>query len=1197
MKKLFTILWILFTTCMAAFCTADEIFVNLNPDQQYAIMWSELQFDVSTSGSVTQDSTFTVILPSDLKFLHASIPPRNALQVQLGDQPYWLVESWAEFQVVVTAREISQEFDELVVVWKLTQWDSGLATWLVTPIADIQVEKTMTSQSPKIEWDLVSFDIVIKNIWSKLAENVKVVDVWPDNILTFSNYWTLNWTQIVPYIYNGVSNQYEFEIWDIEAGEEMILTVDGTLNSWINIGTQFVNTAFAIMWWDQYSTWNDTSNYTGSVSGYPNIYITGQKLSVDPSINWDSMNFSITYGNNGQEMINTGKIVIYLPEIMNQNNISVSLEWWEYEWYMYSREIIDLAVGAQNTILISWEMMTSNPVWAEYMLNGRAYVIWQDELTWADNDVILTWVIRWFSSLDMSATIKNLTKPSFNVSDTQIQAISGDNSQISISITNNGNITQTWVLRVVYGNENRYFNDHIQLIPWKSAIFTVEKEIWPKNYQSMTPEIKFTYGDAQTISKTVTINEPLQCGDWFITQNEACDTASNEWLLQWQHCADDCMSIITDNIINTACIEYSSQRWNGELCDDAIIYIWDQNYACESLTSSSSTIPIDDDGNWSVTFSCSASNDQVASTIVIDCGNGTTWTWTNTNTFTHACNYRNTTYGYPFHATCTVNGETPTNPACEKDITAWYVVPDCGNGIIEAGEDCDLKWNYGQSVIIRNYLDYFQTIWAWKFANKWYSCKNCKIIDNGWNFVYEPAECLYTDTPISVMNNELVPYRWRLWIKDTQTVEDDYRCSAVASSDRSSTNSKTILKESSMKCHFAVYNGNHKQWDDPIMTFTEDCFNENFDEYDMYRYFDDYHKTSSDWASFNSVLSLTDGNTIDEFGEYKLVLEKVEYKYCNTNNGSREDGARFGAVCEVDFAVTRPYVMQISTLWASPVGTDATKFLDDYYDMKWNKLLTRTDLSSVIKTDGETYNVNTNMESKFKEFKNKYEKLAVNVDMNTRINGTTLRSIFGSNVTEIRKVPNQSIYFIKWDWDLVLEQEKIKTITSAFTIIVEWMDVVIKWNVSQYAMIVTEWQMSFVDGWSDSDRKYKNVSRCASGWQVVQWIYVALDWFKEIDSDDWLRNTDAEALRCPRWGLYVKWVLIWDDIENIMNSKRSQLNSWFNSAIMSDRAVNTKRRQLIIWWASVLIEYNPSLRKTLPPGAEIFTESLEVYRR
>jgi hypothetical protein len=97
------------------------------------------------------------------------------------------------------------------------------------------------------------------------------------------------------------------------------------------------------------------------------------------------------------------------------------------------------------------------------------------------------------------------------------------------------------------------------------------------------------------------------------------------------------------------------------------------------------------------------------------------------------------------------------------------------------------------------------------------------------------------------MNNEVLPYWWRLWIKDTQRVVDDDDYCGEHYQGKTSTNDITILKENSMICHFSVYNGIHNQNENPIMEFEEECFNENFDNYNIYKYFvDENHQTKPD---------------------------------------------------------------------------------------------------------------------------------------------------------------------------------------------------------------------------------------------------------------------------------------------------------------------------------------------------------------
>jgi hypothetical protein len=94
-----------------------------------------------------------------------------------------------------------------------------------------------------------------------------------------------------------------------------------------------------------------------------------------------------------------------------------------------------------------------------------------------------------------------------------------------------------------------------------------------------------------------------------------------------------------------------------------------------------------------------------------------------------------------------------------------------------------------------------------------------------------------------------------------------------------------------------------------------------------------------------------------------------------------------------------------------------------------------------------------------------------------------------------------------------------------------------------------------------------------------------------------LANTNLNNLRCNYGGLYVKGILIGQDVDNIVETKRSQLNHRFVVGWTSDAAKQAERRNEIFKGASVLIEYSPSLWNALPPGASEFTKALDVYKQ
>lgn len=117
--------------------------------------------------------------------------------------------------------------------------------------------------------------------------------------------------------------------------------------------------------------------------------------------------------------------------------------------------------------------------------------------------------------------------------------------------------------------------------------------------------------------------------------------------------------------------------------------------------------------------------------------------------------------------------------------------------------------------------------------------------------------------------------------------------------------------------------------------------------------------------------------------------------------------------------------------------------------------------------------------------------------------------------------------------------------------------------------------------------------KCATD-QTVQGIFVTDVGF---GSNANLSNTDKNTARCVNGGLHVKGVLIGDGVESLVQSRRAHLNHWFAAGSSSDAYVKTERRNEIFNGASLLIEYSPSLRSNLPPGASEFTKALDVYKQ
>jgi hypothetical protein len=131
-------------------------------------------------------------------------------------------------------------------------------------------------------------------------------------------------------------------------------------------------------------------------------------------------------------------------------------------------------------------------------------------------------------------------------------------------------------------------------------------------------------------------------------------------------------------------------------------------------------------------------------------------------------------------------------------------------------------------------------------------------------------------------------------------------------------------------------------------------------------------------------------------------------------------------------------------------------------------------------------------------------------------------------------------------------------------------------------MLLTKGSITFEDTNNCTD-SYNAQKR-----QTVKWIFYAENWVKRT----WVQKNNINRLnnkwRCVQWWLTIKWVLIWNWLQQMMEDSRSNLNDWF-----SDKSAKT-----VMNWASVTIEYSPSVftKGTMPPGAEDFTSALSVYK-
>ena len=113
------------------------------------------------------------------------------------------------------------------------------ATVILEPIADVTVSKVLVWSGPRLTGDTVTYNIEVKNVWSKIATWISLVDVWPASMLAFPNQAIVGGAQQVPTIYNGQANNYLFTINDLAPYAMSLIEIEWTLLDMFPVGQTF----------------------------------------------------------------------------------------------------------------------------------------------------------------------------------------------------------------------------------------------------------------------------------------------------------------------------------------------------------------------------------------------------------------------------------------------------------------------------------------------------------------------------------------------------------------------------------------------------------------------------------------------------------------------------------------------------------------------------------------------------------------------------------------------------------------------------------------------------------------------------------------------------------------------------------------------------------------------------------------------
>ncbi len=1252
MKKTFYIialglLWFMW------FTRANVDSMNIAPTTQSAISGSLVSFTV-TGSNATGDAYLKYVLPQtaayDIRYQSATLTPLNNALLSLGIEhdPVFYLPANSAFSVTITAKTITNvRTIPAIITTAIVGPDMQFSTVLTSamaqlaPIADLAVTNVLTGENPSFSGDIVSYYITLQNIWSASATGITFISTFPIPTLSAPSA-SFDGT---PRAYSHINYPQDF-VWSgsylaaLNAGQTIVIRINAAMTQAFPVGTAFSQIAKATTASAEYNAANNTASSQGTVQSPADVRVT--KTLVAPFTGYaagDHVSYLITYGNSwGKPAANV--IITDIPPITLHIPV--------FTLPTTTFTIGTLPAGSGGSFMITWTLTTSLTSWFVFV-NKMNVTTTSPETTTGNNSSTATGIIQGISHIIVDIVANNITRPQLDTppygsgANVLIQAVSGDTVQLTITYANNGNtilnnatIGLSWVQG--FSDLGTYNGTLGTLQPNMTGTIIVKWHVGPKNYISFIPTARLTYNGNQVITDSVTVQEPLVCGDGLLTRNEPCDTLGNLGVLfSGQVCENQqgmCV-LVTQAIINNACINYQYANplggiTTGQACSSvnaaltnascnamtgsspvsngnwytvnltcrgnnttpttpitidcgnwtSLSWFWasfngtcsyassfvgnaqcrvgnDANNSacrlpisenggqCESLDALDGTIAIvDDNGDAESTFRCETVNGATAQNITIDCGNWTQHTENNASVFETTCRYTDVDIPQTYNVKCSVDGISAS--ACQQHIivdeaSLWY----CGDGIREWYEDCD----DGDD--------------NWTSASN--CTKGCDLKNSGLVGCFNVG-----NTNVSIQKWELLPFRWTLDAKKN-----------IIAGNTCENKPDGKIPTDSIYCTFGIYNGDTSEEDDPIYTIREKCNEDNRGNMSLFSYFTNQQNgLRSLKNAFGKYYIPSDDFVTDTFGEYKVVLDKVEYKYCRSDD--KTEGTEIDRVCSVNFTVTQPYLAQKSSFGLTPKATNIS--LEWYKTLAGDELIKDTDLEDIMVLDESEYDGGNKVQAMVNTFITKYEKLALTVPQSSLKN-----TVFEGLGITVKVVPQQKIYLLESDTKKTITLQNIKSFTAPFTIVTKNIDIIIKGNVDYNGMFLVKWgTITF-----EKSDEILGGDRCPST-QTVKGIFVTDEGFAGGAA---LANTDTSKQRCTYGWLYVKGILIGDNIQNIVESRRSQLNHRFTVGGTSDAAIKAERRNEIFNGAAVLIEYSPSLWNALPPGASEFTKALEIYKQ